>query len=248
MPGPALPPPACRLCGQPLQPLERLQGAVCRRAACRHRAADEALAAARTAELRARSAALAPNAPLLWLTPHRARLVRVTAAERREQGRHLAALVDAAAPPPPTDEDAATPDDASALPGRVCAFCAGRCCRYGAYSHAFVDRALLERWIVAHPGSTLHDAAAAYAARLPARHVEGSCLHHGAAGCTLPREMRSDLCNRHACDALVAARERVADGAPEGLVVAMAGRGAGVQRAAWLTETQARALPRARRR
>jgi hypothetical protein len=250
MPGPALPPPACRLCGQPLQPLERLQGAVCRRAACRLRAADEALAAARTAELRARSAALAPAGPLLWLTPHRARLVRVTAAERREQRRHLAALVDAtvSTTPPPTDEAAATPDDASALPGRVCAFCAGRCCRHGAYSHAFVDRALLERWVAAHPGSTLQDAAADYAARLPERHVEASCLHHGAAGCTLPRAMRSDICNRHACDALTAARDRVADGAPEGLVVAMAGRGAGVQRAAWLTESGQRVLPKPRRR
>jgi hypothetical protein len=250
MPGPAREPVTCRLCQQPLLPLERRQGAVCRRAACRHRAVEEAQARARAAELQLRRAAVAPTAPLLWLQPHRARLVRVSAAERREQRAHLNALADGSAEDLPAAQDASsapTAPDASVLPGRVCAFCAGRCCRHGAFSHAFVTRALLERWVAAHPGSTLRDAAADYAARLPERHVEASCLHHGAAGCTLPREMRSDICNRHACDALVRARQLVAEGAPEGLVVAMADRGAGVQRAAWLTDAQARALPKSRR-
>lgn len=241
----------CRLCRRPLLPLERLDGAVCRRAACRHRAVEEAQARARATELQARRAALAPAAPVLWLQPHSARLVRVVAAQRRAHRAHLDALVAGSAEPAPDapamDVAAAAPD-ASAMPGRVCAFCAGRCCRHGAFSHAFVTRALLERWVAAHPGATLRDAAAEYVARLPERHVEASCLHHGAAGCTLPREMRSDICNRHACDALVATRRRVAEGTPDGLVVAMAGRGAGVQRAAWLTEAQTRALPKPRRR
>ena len=42
---------------------------------------------------------------------------------------------------------------------------------------------------------------------------------HGRAGCTLPRERRSDVCNQFACDALEQARD-VAAAYPRALVVA----------------------------
>jgi hypothetical protein len=61
-------------------------------------------------------------------------------------------------------------------------------------------------------------AVAAYVARVPAATVPGSCVFHGADGCGLPREMRSDTCNRYLCDGLVELRaelgRRAAAGAP----------------------------------
>ena len=87
-------------------------------------------------------------------------------------------------------------------PGALCAHCAGRCCRIGLASHAFVDAALLERWVERHPGSGVAHALQAYVGALPERHVQGSCLFHGARGCALPRDDRSAVCNRFACDAL----------------------------------------------
>jgi len=238
-----------------LTPLERLRGEVCDRLACRRQATDARHAAARAADLAARRAAAArvwqqPGllaAPVVWLQPHAARLAPVSEDERGGQLAHLQALLDAeavdaepvATEPPPIEADGS----ASALPGRVCAFCAGRCCRHGAFTHAFVDRTLLQRWVARHPGASLGDAAADYAAHLPREHVEGSCLHHTRNGCTLPREMRSDICNRHACDGLINAQQRVADGTPTGLVVAMPATDH-VQRAAWLGEEASRTLPR----
>jgi len=238
----------CRLCRRTLTALERLRGTTCGRLVCQHTATEQRRAAERAADLASRRTAAAKawrddslqRAAVVWMQPHRTRLVEVHAAERREQIAHLFSVAEQAATVATVAEPASP---GPALPGRVCAFCGGRCCRHGAFTHAFVDRTLLQRWVDAHPGSTAQDAAADYAARLPREHVEGSCLHHGRDGCTLPREMRSDICNRHACDSLVEARQRIADGAPDGLVVAMPGANT-VQRGAWLTETSARRLTR----
>jgi len=265
----------CRFCGLPLTPLQALQRQSCGRAACRHRHQLDAQAAAQAAELQARRRvavaaggdARALQAAEVQLEPHRGRLVPGRAAQRRAQIAYLQAL---AAAVDAVDADDTTNTDTTAIattaaaaepaphaaaqhtpPGptasQVCAFCGGRCCRHGAFTHAFIDHTLLQRWVGAHPGATLHDAAAAYAARLPDRHVEGSCLHHGRSGCTLPREMRSDICNHHACDGLVEAQRQMAAGAPEGLVVSMAAGGR-VQRAVWLSDAGAQPLTQGRRR
>lgn len=212
----------CRLCSRPLSPLQVIRGDVCDAAACRLAAARERGRARRDDELARRRASAgrrwhdpaAQAAPLVWIEAHATRLVRVSAPARREQAAHLARLaagldgVPAEAPAPgsvdktlqaPADAD---PDPQTALGPALCAFCGGRCCRYGAGSHAFIGAEQLQRWRRAHPGTSAADAAAAYLERLPHRHVEGSCLHHGSAGCTLPPAMRSDICNRYACTGL----------------------------------------------
>jgi hypothetical protein len=38
--------------------------------------------------------------------------------------------------------------------------------------------------------------------RLPAESVLDSCVYHSATGCSLPRELRSETCNRHLCGKL----------------------------------------------
>lgn len=238
----------CRRCGAPLGPLQRLRGEVCEALDCRRAEVDERLARERDAALQTRlrrhardeSAPGLATAPVVWLQPNRNRLVDVAAGERARHRAHLERVAALAAPEAvePATEEAAP---ASAIPGRLCAFCAGRCCRYGLAQNAFIDRALLQRWVDRHPGSTAQDAAAAYAAHLPRRHVEASCLHHGREGCTLPREMRSDICNRFACAGLTAVGDIVADAASATVVAVMAD-GQRLQRAAVLDEAGARPL------
>lgn len=239
----------CRLCGSTLSVLQKLGGDVCGRLDCRRAAAREQALRRRDAELAARrdSAArrwqepLAAAAKVVWLERHETELVPVSRTARQAQRVHLARLAaEVAANPaapegPPIDEGGDSP-----LAGALCGFCGGRCCRYGAASHAFVTPELLRRWLARHPGQAPADAAAAYLALLPRQHVARSCLHHGRRGCTLPAAMRSDICNRYACDGL---RELQDAGAPAAMVAAMQ-RDATLGDAALLQPAGFRRLPR----
>jgi hypothetical protein len=57
--------------------------------------------------------------------------------------------------------------------------------------------------MAADPGLGPAELREAYLARLAPRTVSGSCIHHTRAGCSLPRGLRSDICNNYACSALV---------------------------------------------
>jgi hypothetical protein len=250
-----LKPASCRFCGQALQPLERLRGSVCRRLPCALAAGRERMQQRRDADLARRRqrdarqmhAPELAEVPVIWLHKHDTRLVPLPAAERDEQARHLQALVAELERAPVAAAADASAEVHEPLTAGLCTFCRGRCCRYARGRHAFITAALLQRWMQHHPGATAQQAAMDYLARVPRRHVENSCLHHGPQGCTLPREMRSEICNRYACDGLVQAELRVDDGAPQGLVAAMEG-GAGVTRAAWVRHESTHPLLRRRRR
>jgi hypothetical protein len=41
-----------------------------------------------------------------------------------------------------------------------------------------------------------------YVERVPSDGYDGSCVFHGAQGCTLDRSLRSDVCNSYFCTAL----------------------------------------------
>lgn len=240
----------CRLCGQALSALERVQGDVCHRLDCRRRGAAERRAAARAADLARRQRSMArlleapalAVAPVLWLQPYEAHLVPVPEAARREQVAWLDAL--AALPPqpdlpPPADDTPGPP-----IAGRVCAFCRGRCCSFGALRHGFVDRALLQRHAARH-GLEVAAAAQAYAARVPKAHVHGGCIYQGRDGCVLPRPMRADVCTAYRCEPLVEATGHAGQAA--GVVLAMALPQA-PPRAAWARDEALRPLPRRPRR
>jgi hypothetical protein len=99
----------------------------------------------------------------------------------------------------PGDDSATTlPPAANAL----CAHCAGNCCAGGAQQAAFVDHTTLQTWVQAHPGHSLQDAFADYLSRLPDEHIAGQCCYQSAVGCSLPRDLRADTCNRYRCETL----------------------------------------------
>jgi hypothetical protein len=89
----------------------------------------------------------------------------------------------------------------SAATEAACAACRGQCCSHGG-EHAYLDEDTIRRVARARPELGARGIAALYRARLAKESFAGSCVFHGAQGCRLPRELRSDLCNEFYCNAL----------------------------------------------
>lgn len=81
----------------------------------------------------------------------------------------------------------------------ACILCKGQCCLNGGPNNAFLEVEDIQRFRIRNPGATREDIRAAYAALMPDRTSVMSCVFHGPIGCTLPREMRSQLCNSFVC-------------------------------------------------
>ena len=81
----------------------------------------------------------------------------------------------------------------------ACILCKGQCCLNGGPNNAFLEVEDIQRFRIRNPGATREDIKAAYAALMPEETSVMSCVFHGPMGCTLPREMRSQLCNSFVC-------------------------------------------------
>lgn len=83
----------------------------------------------------------------------------------------------------------------------VCSACKGACCAAGR-EHAFLRVRTMREFAVAHPSLTDDEIVQAYLAPLPERTSHPGCVYQGARGCTLPRDMRSAICNSYLCNGL----------------------------------------------
>lgn len=86
----------------------------------------------------------------------------------------------------------------------ACATCRGECCTAGG-NHAFLRQDSITRVRARLAESGPDDAAGMlrlYRGYLPSRHYRGSCVYHEELGCALPRDLRSNLCNRYHCSEL----------------------------------------------
>jgi len=110
----------------------------------------------------------------------------------------------------PAAADAEASQAAVATLRIACAACKGRCCAAGA-EHAYVDSSVIERAQRLYPDSGREHLVALYLSHLPERSYAGSCVFHAANGCTLPRELRADICNAFYCSGLRAYRARPAE-------------------------------------
>lgn len=109
-----------------------------------------------------------------------------------------------------------------ALLGQGCATCRGACCTRGG-THAFLSAAGLRGTAAEHTsGDTGLALEALYGAHLPESHYAGSCVFHGERGCTLPRAIRSDTCNRYLCGELTALSRALTGASNERAVVGAA--------------------------
>ena len=86
-----------------------------------------------------------------------------------------------------------------ALMDAACILCKGQCCLNGGPNNAFLEVEDIQRYRIRNPGATREDIVAAYEALMPEETSVMSCVFHGPKGCTLPREMRSQLCNSFVC-------------------------------------------------
>ena len=81
----------------------------------------------------------------------------------------------------------------------ACMLCHGHCCLNGGPSNAFLTVEDINRYRRANAHATRKDVRDAYFALMPEETVLMSCVFHGSEGCTMPRRMRSDLCNSALC-------------------------------------------------
>src|SRR6185312_2114146 len=139
---------------------------------------------------------------LLEVPAQREPLVAVSAARRQWLRRHLVGLLRAGeAQPEPAPVAAETVGEPSVVERQACALCQGVCCGIGG------DRAYLTADTLARVAGSADRPSPAqilrrYMTRVPREAVRGSCIYHGARGCTLERALRADVCNRHHCPPL----------------------------------------------
>jgi hypothetical protein len=101
----------------------------------------------------------------------------------------------------------------------ACSVCKGWCCKSGG-DHAYLDERSMARVRRARDDLDARAVVRLYLERVPAVGYEGSCVFHGAAGCTLDRSLRSDVCNSYFCSSL---GNYVKDGPAAAGVVVIAG-------------------------
>jgi hypothetical protein len=82
-----------------------------------------------------------------------------------------------------------------------CATCQGHCCKGGG-DHAYVDERTMARVRRDNPELDARAVIRLFLARLAPLSYRASCLFHGAAGCTLGRGLRAELCNAYYCNGL----------------------------------------------
>ncbi len=79
-----------------------------------------------------------------------------------------------------------------------CATCKGGCCTMGKNT-GYISAKTLQQSIAANPELSPSEIVNKYISFIPQTSITDSCINHGTSGCTIPREWRSDTCNRFFC-------------------------------------------------
>ena len=82
-----------------------------------------------------------------------------------------------------------------------CTACRGHCCKGGG-EHAYLDERTMARVRRDNPDLDAAAVIALYVGSVAAEGNAGSCLFHGAFGCTLAKPLRAELCNTYYCNGL----------------------------------------------
>jgi hypothetical protein len=225
----------CEICARPLT-REQFVGRVCATPECirragigRYREGERVRRASLTERaLVIRAAAAASlgiddvDAYPITLTPSIDRPLTPLPAERRAAlHAHLEKIIAQAIERGPASVETRDPRDVAALEppypelgtvfAAACGNCRGSCCRNGG-ERAYLATETIQRRMLAHPELDAETTLAAYLAHVPESTIVDSCVYHGPMGCTLPREMRSDTCNRFYCGALHELERAVPEG------------------------------------
>jgi hypothetical protein len=90
---------------------------------------------------------------------------------------------------------------AAAVLAEGCAQCRGHCCKGGG-DHAYIDERTMARVRRDRPDLDARGVIRLFLDRIAPLSTRGSCLFHGATGCTLGRGLRADLCDAYYCNGL----------------------------------------------
>ncbi len=162
---------------------------------------------------------------LVAMDPERIRRLRKHLVQSLRAERTMKRPVESASPLRPEPEG---------LVGEVaraaCALCRGFCCKGGG-EHGYLDERVMARVRQARPELEARAVIRLYVERVPAVSYAGSCVFHGAKGCTLDRSLRSDVCNSYYCGGLA---DVMKSGTVEGGVVIIAKEDGRTQRSSRL--------------
>ena len=99
-----------------------------------------------------------------------------------------------------------------------CALCGGECCQTGGNT-AWLEPATIQRLNWQSLAISEQRIIEHYLSYLPHVSYENSCIYHAERGCTLPRKMRSNVCNQFLCRGLSEVWQRLSS-TPSGHCVA----------------------------
>ncbi len=171
--------------------------------------------------------ALADDTSLPVIVPRSSKVLVPTSPERaRRLRKHLIAALRALrtmkilqpSETPPTEEPVGL---VARVAQTACTLCKGWCCKGGG-DHAYLDERTMARVRGDRPDLEARAILMLYIENVPRVGYDGSCLFHGGQGCTLPRTLRSDVCNSYFCAGLAS---YLSGGDAESPVVVIAGEG-----------------------
>ena len=83
----------------------------------------------------------------------------------------------------------------------LCTLCKGGCCASGK-EHAYLSVFSMRRFMDSNPELTSNEILDLYLSHINTESINNSCINQTATGCSLPRDLRSDICNGYYCDPL----------------------------------------------
>lgn len=99
------------------------------------------------------------------------------------------------------------------LLGAGCGVCRGNCCKQGG-DHAFNTSDTMMWYLLEHPSDDDDTIIERYEALIPTHSLTKGCLFQEETGCALPRNLRSDVCNRFYCEYINVLRNQYEAGQP----------------------------------
>lgn len=101
---------------------------------------------------------------------------------------------------------------------KLCGICKGGCCASGE-EHAYHSVATIKHYMDAHPDISEQGLLELFLFYIGSETIDDACINQTKTGCTLPRELRSDICNGYYCDSLKSYHRKLAGKAEIGAIL-----------------------------
>ncbi|WP_231759733.1 hypothetical protein [Microbulbifer elongatus] len=118
-------------------------------------------------------------------------------------------------------EEAFSPDSrVQKISDHICGTCRGACCSSGGET-AYLSPLSVRKASALYPDLDKDGIIELYLSRVAPVTIENACINQTPDGCSLPRELRSDICNAYFCDPLLEYHRESAEQSPKPAVLAI---------------------------